>query len=270
MNGNIAGSLAVVLLGLIALNGWMYLQQAAMTFYPDRLLGATPASWGLEYEDVALSTEDGVSLHGWYIPRRGSDRVLLFFHGNAGNISHRGESIAIFHRLGLNVLIFDYRGYGQSEGRPSESGLYRDASAAWRYLIEERGLDGQDIILFGRSLGGAVAARLASQQRAGGVILESTFSSARDVAASLFPVLSRLVVMRYGFDTAAYLGAVHYPVLVLHSAEDDIIPYRLGEKVYAAANEPKVFVAMRGDHNGGFLHSQPSYERELEHFIGSL
>jgi fermentation-respiration switch protein FrsA (DUF1100 family) len=247
----------------------MYLQQAAMIFFPDRLLNATPASWGLAYEDVFLSAEDGVELHGWYIPRQGSNRVLLFMHGNAGNISHRGESIAIFHRLGLNVLIFDYRGYGQSQGEPSEHGLYQDAAAAWQYLIETRGFDSQDIILFGRSLGGAVAAKLASEVQAGGVILESTFSSARDVAASLFPILSRLIVLRYGFDTAAYLNGVVCPVLVLHSPEDDIIPFYLGEKVYQAAGEEKLFVKIQGDHNGGFLQSQPRYEQELGRFISS-
>ena len=126
-------TLIVAVSALIALNGWMYLQQAAMTFYPERALGATPASWGLAYEDVFLSAQDGVRLHGWYIPRQGSKRVLLFMHGNAGNISHRGESIAVFHRLGLNVLIFDYRGYGKSHGSPSERGLYQDAAAAWHY-----------------------------------------------------------------------------------------------------------------------------------------
>ena len=138
-----------------------------MIFFPQRSLSATPASWGLAYEDVFLTSEDGIQLHGWYVPRQGSDRVLLFLHGNAGNISHRGESIVLFHRLGLNVLIIDYRGYGRSQGSPSEQGLYQDANAAWQYLIDARGFDGKDIILFGRSLGGAVAARLASEVQAG-------------------------------------------------------------------------------------------------------
>jgi fermentation-respiration switch protein FrsA (DUF1100 family) len=254
---------------LAALNVWMYVQQAAMIFFPQRSLSATPASWGLAYEDVFLTSEDGIQLHGWYVPRQGSDRVLLFLHGNAGNISHRGESIVLFHRLGLNVLIIDYRGYGRSQGSPSEQGLYQDANAAWQYLIDARGFDGKDIILFGRSLGGAVAARLASEVQAGGVILESTFSSARDVANYLFPILSRLLVLRYSFDTAGYLKGVASPLLVLHSPDDDIIPFYLGEKVYQAGSEPKVFVRMQGDHNGGFLQSQPRYEQELGRFIGS-
>ena len=269
MNGNIVGGLSVILIGVLLLNGWMYLQQGAMIFFPGRSLIATPATWRLDYEDVFLNTEDGVRLHGWYIPRQDSDRVLLFLHGNAGNISHRGESIAVFHRLGLNVLIIDYRGYGRSQGSPSEQGLYRDAAAAWHYLIDTRGFESKDIILFGRSLGGAVAARLASEVQAGALILESTFSSARDVASYLFPFLSRLMVLRYRFDTAGYLHSVASPLLVLHSPEDDIIPFYLGEKVYLAGGEPKAFVKMQGDHNSGFLQSQPRYEQELGRFIRS-
>ena len=103
-------------------------------------------NWNLQYENVALHTSDGTRLHGWYIPHPDSDRVLLFFHGNAGNISHRGESIAIFHRLGLNVFIIDYRGYGQSEGKPSEAGLYDDARTAWQYLTETKDFDKKNII----------------------------------------------------------------------------------------------------------------------------
>jgi len=265
-----AGSLLVLFVGLFLLNGLMYLQQPAMTFFPERTLVATPANWGFEYEDVALDTEDGVRLHGWYIPRPGARRVLLFFHGNAGNISHRGDSIAIFNRLGLNVLIFDYRGYGLSQGKPDEQGLYRDAVAAWRYLTDTRGFTGSDIVIFGRSLGGAVGARLASNVEPDGLILESVFSSAADISRALLPVLSRLVVLRYRFDAVDALKGVHCPVLVLHSPDDEIIPFRLGQKLYRAANEPRTFVELQGDHNGGFLQSQPHYEQALGEFLTQL
>lgn len=260
----------LILAGLALLNGCMYRQQRSMVFFPWANLEQTPSDWGLEYEDVFLKTDDGVRLHGWYLPHPGADRVLLFFHGNAGNISHRGDSVRIFHRLGLNVLIFDYRGYGRSEGRPGETGLYADARTAWRYLTKESGFDPGAIILFGRSLGGPVAAKLAAEVQPGGLILESTFSSARDVADALFPVLSRLIVLRYDFNTAEYMKNAECPVLVLHSPGDEIIPFRLGEKVFAAAGEPKTFVRMRGDHNGGFLASQPEYERALRAFLDSL
>ena len=186
--------LAPLLLGALLLNGVMYLQQPRMIFFPWSTLDATPTDWGLAYDDVTLETKDGVALHGWYIPHPEARRTVLFLHGNAGNISHRRESIEIFYRLGNNVLIIDYRGYGQSAGSPSEAGLYLDATAAWHHLTVTRGADPANVIIFGRSLGGAVAAQLASQVSAGGVICESSFSSARDFAQQVFPVLSRLVV----------------------------------------------------------------------------
>lgn len=261
----------LLLLGLALLNGCMYLQQPSMVFFPAATLAQTPAEWGLAYEDVALETKDGVRLHGWYIPHNGSEQTLLFFHGNAGNISHRGDSVKIFHRLGLNIFIFDYRGYGKSQGRPDEDGLSEDAKAAWRYLVDEHhGLDQKDIILFGRSLGGAVAAKLAAEVQPGGLILESTFSSAKDVAAAVLPILSRLIFLRYDFATETYIKQVTSPVLVLHSPDDEIIPFRLGQKVFQAANEPKSFMTMRGGHNNGFLLSQPAYERTLAEFISPL
>ena len=224
-------------------------------------------NWGLQYEDVALQTSGGTRLHGWYIPHSNSDRVLLFFHGNAGNISHRGESIAIFHRLGLNVFIIDYRGYGQSEGNPSETGLYDDARTAWQYLTGTKGFDKKDIIIFGRSLGGAVATNLAAEVQPGALIAESVFSSAKDMAAAAFPVISYIVPLRFQFNSEERIQQVTSPLLVLHSPEDEIIPYRLGEKVFQAANEPKTFVKMQGDHNSGFLISQPDYEQALEKFL---
>jgi len=257
----------LLLLGL--LNGMMYLQQPSMVFMPYRTLEATPKDWGLDYEDVVFSTPAGVRLHGWFIPRAGSRQVLLFFHGNAGNISHRGDSVAIFNRLGLSVFIFDYRGYGRSEGAPSEDGLYEDASSAWRYLTETRGVDPRDVVVFGRSLGAAVAAELASRERPGLLILESSFSSARDLADVVLPLVSRLVVLRYGFDTRARMPSVVCPVLVLHSPEDEMIPFGLGEEVYQAANPPKAFVRLRGDHNSGFLRSQPDYEQALAQFLAT-
>jgi fermentation-respiration switch protein FrsA (DUF1100 family) len=257
-------------LGLLLLNVWMYFQQPQMIFYPVRELSATPADWGLDYEDVSLITTDNIELHGWYIPCEGSENVLLFFHGNAGNISHRRDSIEIFHRIGLNVLNIDYRGYGNSKGKPGEQGLYRDALAAWRYLTDDEGIAGNHIVIFGRSLGGAVAARLASEVQARGLILESTFSSALDFARTVFPVMSRLVLTRYDFKTAEYIRRVNYPVLVLHSPDDEIMPFHLGEKVFQSAHQPKHFVRMQGDHNNGFQQSQPGYEQELDNWLKAI
>lgn len=258
---------ARLLLLLLVFGGVLYLRQPAMIFYPHNTLLFTPADWGLEYEEVHLTSSDGVNVYGWYLPSKAAQGTLLFLHGNGGNISHRGESLRIFHRLGLNVLIIDYRGYGKSDGEPSEAGLYRDARAGWRYLRQERGRKPEEIVIFGRSLGGTVAARLASEVQPAGVIIESSFSSARDMAQELFPWLSYLTVIRYDFDAADALGKVHVPLLMLHSPDDEIIPYHLGRKLYQAANEPKFFQPLRGDHNSGFLQSQPEYEQTLQHFL---
>ena len=269
-DGTMPNAIFTVVVVLALLSGWLYFAQPSMIFYPDRELAGSPADWHLDFEDVVFRSRDGIELHGWYIPNRASKSVVLFFHGNAGNISHRGESVAIFHRLGLNVFIFDYRGYGRSQGRPSEQGLYSDAAAAWDYLIGTRGIARENIILFGRSLGGVVATKLASEVKPAALIVESAFSSAPDVARSVFPILSRLTLMRYDFDAASYIKGVTCPVLILHSPDDEILPYKLGEKLYRAANQPKEFVRLRGDHNGGFLQSQPEYARQLGRFIRSV
>jgi len=266
--------LLIPLLGaLILINAVAYLLQPGMVFFPRTALDATPEDWGLAYRDARLRTRDGVALHGWFLPHPQGRRVLLFFHGNAGNISHRGESLLIFHRLGLSVFILDYRGYGQSGGRPGERGLYLDARAAWDYLRDDLGYAPSDIVLFGRSLGGVVAAKLASEVGAeeapGALILESSLSSAKDVARLMFPLVGELLVLRYQLAATRYVRTVACPVLVLHSPDDEIIPYRLGRKLYRAAPDPKEFVHLRGDHNMGFLLSQPGYERAIGGFLAS-
>ena len=260
----------LIVLGLGLFGGWLYFMQPSMIFHPSRELVASPADWNMQYEDVLFRSQDGTTLHGWYIPNQASNSVVLFFHGNAGNMSQRGESVAIFHRLGLNVFIFDYRGYGRSQGKPSEEGLYQDAAGAWAYLTGTRGVAEANIILFGRSLGGVVATHLASEVKPAALIVESAFSSARDVARAVFPILSRLTLIRYDFNAASYIKGMSCPVLILHSPDDEILPYSLGEKLYRAANEPKQFVRLRGDHNSGFLQSQPEYQRHLESFIRSF
>ena len=262
--------LAALLLIVAVVSGFMYINQPGMIFFPISELRSAPSAWGMQYEDVTLTTDDDVELHGWYIPGQDKAKTLLFFHGNAGNISHRGESVSIFHDLGLNVLIFDYRGYGQSKGKPGEQGLYNDARAAWRYLTKVKNIAERNIILFGRSLGGAVAIKLATEVQAGGLIVESTFSSARDMARHLFPVLSNVIYVRFDFNNVENIKQVNYPAMFIHGPDDDIIPYKLGYKVYEAANQPKAFFELKGDHNSGFQQSQPEYQRQLQKFIAGL
>ncbi len=200
----------------------IYFMQGRMLYLanvPGRTLTMTPADARMEYEDVSIVTADGVTLHGWYIAGR-SPRVLLFFHGNAGNISHRLDSIRQFRDLGLSVLIIDYRGYGQSDGRPTESGIYRDADATWRYLTETRGVRPDNVVIFGRSLGGSIAARLAAQQNPLALIVESSFTSVPDIAQELYPWLPARWLSRLSHATREYVREVSCPVLVVHSRDD--------------------------------------------------
>ena len=261
-----------VVLGLV-----LYLLQGSLVFLanlPGPALDATPANIGLPYEDTRIATADGESLHGWYIPAEAARGVLLFFHGNAGNISHRLESIAIFNRLGLDVLIVDYRGYGQSSGRPTERGTYRDARAAWNYLQVERGVPPDRIVVFGRSLGGAVGAWLAAglpeESAPAAVIIESSFTSGADMARRLYPVYPARLLTRLKYPVVEYVARLHSPVLVVHSRDDEIIPFAMGRGIYDAARPPKSFLELRGDHNAGFWISRESYMQGLEAFLGAV
>ncbi len=257
----------IVISVYVVFSALLFVFQSHYVYYPERVLSSSPSSIGLDFESISFETRDGVKLSGWFIPRENARGVILFCHGNAGNISHRLESIQIFHRLGLDILIFDYRGYGQSEGKPSEQGTYQDAEAAWRYLIEERQVDPNEIIVFGRSLGGAVASWLAQSHTPGALILESAFTSLRDIAARLYPYLPVRLLLRFEYNTAEHLGRVNCPVLIVHSREDEIMPFSHGRRLFEVANEPKRFLELTGTHNEGFLTSGKRYEEGLNAFI---
>jgi len=216
--------IAIIVTGAyILFIGFLFVFQSRYIYFPERILLANPGSVGLDFENVSFETEDGVRLSGWFILKENARGVVLFCHGNAGNISHRLESIQIFHRLRLSVFIFDYRGYGQSEGRPTEQGTYADAKAAWRYLVEERRINPNEIIVFGRSLGGAVASQLAQSHAPGALIVESAFTSLPDIAATIYPYLPVRLLLRFKYNTVEYITKVGRPVLVVHSRDDEII-----------------------------------------------
>ena len=251
---------------------YLFIMQGRLLFYPNlpsRKITATPAQIGLNFEPVTITTSDHVRITGWFVPAQEAKGVLLFFHGNAGNISHRLDSLAIFHRLGLSTLIIDYRGYGESEGRISEQGTYLDGEAAWRYLTESKGIDPEEIVIFGRSLGGAIAAHLAARTDPAGVVLESVFTSAPDLAAQLYPVFPVRLLARYQYAVKKAVRSIGAPVLVIHSPDDEIIPFAHGVAVYNAAAAPKEFLEIRGSHNEGFLMSNGTYQQGLAGFIRS-
>jgi fermentation-respiration switch protein FrsA (DUF1100 family) len=269
MNGFIS-IVSMFAIGYAVLAVALFFYQPNLLYFPDmpsREIKATPRDIGRGFEALTLTTRDDEQLDAWFIPADPARGVVLFCHGNAGNISHRLVSIQLLNELGLSVLIFDYRGYGQSTGKPTEKGTYRDADAAWAYLVEQRGIPAEHIILFGRSLGASIAADLATRQSAAGVILESGFTSVPDVAAKLYPWLPVRWFSRYQYDTRKKLANIHSPVLIAHSRDDEIILYSNGERLYEAANEPKQFLQLRGGHNDGFFVSGKDYIQGLDSFL---
>jgi fermentation-respiration switch protein FrsA (DUF1100 family) len=259
-----------VLVVYCALALYVYLMQPRLLYYPNlpgRELVGTPADIGLEYEPVTLVTGDGVRLGAWFIPHAAGDATLLFLHGNAGNISHRLDSIRQFHDLGLQVLILDYRGYGESEGSPTETGTYDDATAAWHYLITQRGIAPRDIVLFGRSLGANIAAELATRTRPGALVMESAFTSVPDMAETIYPWLPTRLLSRYRYDAYKQLAHISCPLLIVHSRDDEIIPYTHGQRLFERAREPKQFLELRGGHNDGFLVTGRDYLEGIGKFL---
>lgn len=278
----------IVVLLCAGLAGYLMLFEDSFIYFPAKYPAGVwereklPAREGkivAQVEDVQLTATDGVRLHGWYctphVGRGGAlepvetNRTLLFLHGNAGNISHRYEIIEDFVKLPVNVLIIDYRGYGKSEGSPSEQGLYADARAAWDYLTTARKIPASHIVIFGESLGGAVAVDLASKTSACGLVVQSSFTSIADMAAELLPFVPHFM-LRTKMDSLSKIGNVSCPKLFIHSQADEIIPYQLGRRLFDAANAPKQFYEVKGaSHNLTFEIGGAAYYDALRNFIDS-
>lgn len=242
-----------------------YLEKRSL-FYPIARVDHTPAEIGFAFEDVAIRTPDGLTLHGWWVPAQNSGATLIFFHGNAGNIGDRLGKIELFHHLGLNILIFDYRGYGQSEGRPSEAGIYKDALGAYDYLRTRRDVDSQRVVFYGASLGGAVAVDLARKRPCAALIVDSSFTNAVDMAKTLYPFAPAFLVQAR-LDSLGKIGGVAAPKLFIHSRDDEIVPFRLGRKLFEAAPEPKEFLEVAGSHNDGHMESEEIFTNGIEYFL---
>jgi fermentation-respiration switch protein FrsA (DUF1100 family) len=257
--------IALALAGAVLLAAYLF--QDRLVFFPLQGMAADPNQAGLEYEDARIETTDGLLLHGWYVPARQGRGTVLFCHGNAGNVSHRLETLEIIHGLGFSCLIFDYRGYGRSQGKPSERGLYDDVLAAGRWLRREKGVGARDLVLWGRSLGAAVAAYAAAKEDPAALILESAFTSVPEMGKKLYPFLPVKLIARIGFETGEHVAKVSCPVLVIHSPDDEIVPFEMGRGVFEAAPEPKRFMEIFGSHNTGFLNSGRSYVQGIEEFL---
>ena len=241
--------LRVAVASYVGLLLWMYFRQAHYIYFPSREVNITPTTFRLPYEDIRVTTSDGETIHGWFIPHPQARGTVLFCHGNAGSIADRIDSILRFHDFGLNVCVFDYRGYGLSSGVPTEEGTYRDAETVWDWLTVKHSIPANRIVVLGESLGGAVAAWVAEQKRPGALILESTFTSLPDMAARMYPFLPVRVLCRFRYNTLSRVPRIACPVLVAHSPDDDMIPFAQGERLFRAAREPKVFLTLKGSHN---------------------
>ena len=238
-------------------------------YFPMKQITSTPSDIGLSYKEAYFKTSDNKKIHAWFIPRKDAELIVLFSHGNAGNIGHRLDKISMLHDIGLNVFIYDYRGYGNSQGRPSEKGFYRDAHAAYDYLVGEMGFSDHNIILYGESIGGAVSVELAYRKSVRGLITESTFTSVRDMARMAFPLIPHFIFSSR-FDSIAKIGDIKCSKLIIHSLDDEIVPFSQGERLFAAAGGPKRFLQIRGGHNTAFWDSVREYKEGIRSFAESL
>lgn len=262
-------AIAILAGAYVALVVLLYWFQARLVYYPQigRDIVATPASIGLQYEELAIPAVDGKPLHAWYVPALDARGVVLFVHGNAGNISHRLDAFGIFNEAGLTTLIFDYRGYGKSPGQPSERNTYEDAQAAWDYLTGVRGIAPGRIVIVGESLGGAIAAWLAARTGAGALVLTCTFTSMPELAGSLYPVFPSKMLSRFDYDTEKSLASVHSPVLVAHAPDDRIVPFAHGRQLFETAHAPKQFLELMGTHGDAFALNRERWIRTLGPFL---
>jgi fermentation-respiration switch protein FrsA (DUF1100 family) len=256
-----------LLAGYAGIVSIFFFTQTGMVYSPAKVVSGSPAAAKLKYEDVNITAKDGVTLAGWFIKRENSERAVIFFHGNAGNIASSISAAKTYHDLGFSVLTFDYRGFGKSQGVPGEEGTYLDAQAAWDYMTGEKKYKPDDIVLVGRSLGGSIAAWLAAHNKPGALIIESSFASMRKLGSQTYPYIPIGLICKFKYDTEKYLKSVNCPVLVIHSKNDELVPFSHGLRLYEAANQPKDFLEIAGPHNLGYSLSENKYMAGLKAFL---
>lgn len=253
------------LLGVVFLGFLFYVRylERVTTFVPSKIMTATPDDIGLQYEDIYFSTKDGIKLNAWFIPNQNEVSTVLFLHGNAGNLSDRLEKIKILYDVGLSVFIFDYRGYGNSTGRPTEKGIYEDAVSAFDYLNKKVQ---SKIIVYGASLGGAPAVELAIQRRIDALVIDSSFSSAADMANHIYPWMPTML-LKNKLDLIGKIGLVQAPKIFFHSTDDEVVPIALSHKLYEAAKEPKEFITIEGTHVDVHMFDIDNFKTALSRFV---
>lgn len=250
---------------LIILVTYLRYIESRSVFYPTKEIGYFPKELGLDFEEVFFKTEDSLELNGWYVPAKDARYTILFCHGNAGNISHRVEKLRFFNEFGANVFIFDYRGYGLSKGRPSESGAYLDVKSAYDYLLSRK-ISPEQIIGYGESLGTAVIIDLAEKYKLRALIIDSAMNSAKDMVKTVYPFLPYWI-FQSRFDSENKIKAIHIAKLIIHSINDEIVPFKLGKKLYDNAPPPKEFLQIHGGHNSCFFESESILREKIADFL---
>lgn len=255
--------LVIGVIGLFALV--RYLEYKGV-FFPSRVMNQNPSALRLTYEDRWVTTADGVRVHGWLVTRPNPRGLILYFHGNAGNISDRVMKLKFFHDLGFNVYIVDYRGYGLSEGVPTEKGLYLDADAVYEGIQADPKLKAMPLLVYGTSLGGVVAIDLASRREVTVLVVDSTLTSARDMAKILYPYVPSFF-MQLSFDSISKVPLIKAPTIFLHSPDDRLIPFWMGQALYAKGTMPKRMISMHGGHNDAQIANDPETAKAFDVFI---
>lgn len=245
----------------------LYFYQERLLFFPKKELWRTPAALELPHEDVSLTTSDGGEIHGWFLPTPDARGTILYFHGNAGNLSDILETLQEYHSWGYHVLAIDYRGYGKSSGSPSEKAMYLDAETAWEFLVQEKQIHPEEIVLVGYSLGSGVATHLATVRQPAGLILEAAFLSIPDMASVQYPWFPIRWAVRHVYPNLENIQKITAPILIAHSPEDELVPFSQGKKLFGAASEPKTFFTMSGSHNDCIPASGIQYQEVRQKFL---
>ncbi|MBM3244322.1 MAG: alpha/beta hydrolase [Candidatus Omnitrophica bacterium] len=248
---------------------FIFIEQKSL-YHPDKDIPETPANLRIAFEEVNFKTADGNLLNGWFVPAKNAKVTVLYCHGNAGNIYHRLHKVKFFHDMGLNFFIFDYRGYGKSSGSPSEKGLYKDAQGAYDYMASRGDVDKNRIVVYGKSLGGPVAADLCLHRKAAALILEGSFASVALRAQQLYPFLPMKLLITQKYDAMVKVKDIHIPKLIAHARQDEVISFRHGEILFKNAVEPKQFLPFDGGHNDDIFVTSDIYEGELKKFMSKI
>lgn len=258
--------LATAVAAYVAVCIVVYFAQDRLVWYPGPPPTTTPRESGMPYDEWRLTTVDGATVHAWRIRAQESRGAIVFCHGNAGNIASRIDKAAVLVTGGFDVVLFDYRGYGASSGTVGEEGTYVDAETVWSKLVETGTLP-EHIVVFGESLGGAVAIELARRRHVGALVVEDTFTSLADMAARVYPWLPVRLILRIGYASKTKVGAIGVPFLVIHSRDDELVPFAHGRALFEAAAEPKQFLETTGAHNGDGFTARAEWRIVVEDFL---